>query len=622
MRVGLATVVGVLALVAAAPAWSAAPAPGLVAAYAFDELSGATAVDASGNGRAGAVVGATWVGGRYGGGLSFDGTNDYVGLPGLGTFYNTAFTLEAWVRKSGPKNDVGIFGTWNGNGPMLWIDHIAGRYQLTLGGSLSTYLDSGVNPIVGQWQHLAATFDGTTARYFVDGAEVASRPASGSVGSSNTWRIGAYGPGPGGFFDGVIDELRVYDRALGAAEIQGDRDQPLGIANSGAPTAPGNLTVSGNTQTSVSLGWTASTDDSEVAGYTIYLDGAVAGTTTATVFTVTGLACSTSHQLEVAAFDASGNTSPRATATGATTPCDSTAGLVASYAFEEGSGAIANDASGGGRNGTVSGASWAAGRNGGGLSFDGVDDNVALGALGTFYNTAFTLEAWVQKAGAKKDVGIVGTWSGNGPMLWVDHLAGHNYLTLGSSISSYLDSGRNPVTGQWQHVAATYDGTVARYYVDGLEVAARATSGSVGTSNTWRIGAYGGTPGGFFDGVVDDVRIYNRALSAGEVQFDRDHGVSPPATPPDTTPPSQPGTLTATPGGGGASLSWGAATDNVGVTVYKVHRSTSSGFTPGPSQPDRTANGDELHRHGCGSGHLLLQGARRRRGRQRRPRFQ
>ena len=165
------------------------------------------------------------------------------------------------------------------------------------------------------------------------------------------------------------------------------------------------------------------------------------------------------------------------------------------------------------------------GRNGGGLSFDGVDDHVALGALGTFYNTAFTLEAWVQKAGAKKDVGIVGTWSGSGPMLWVDHLAGHNYLTLGSSLSSYLDSGQSPATGQWQHLAATYDGTVARYYVDGLEVAARATSGSIGSSNTWRIGAYGGTPGGFFDGLVDDVRIYDRALSAGEIQFDRDHGV-------------------------------------------------------------------------------------------------
>lgn len=56
-----------------------------------------------------------------------------------------------------------------------------------------------------------------------------------------------------------------------------------------------------------------------------------------------------------------------------------------------------------------------------------------------------------------------------------------------------------------------------------------------------------------------------------------------PAAPPDTQPPSAPGTLTATGGAGTASLSWGAATDNVGVTGYTVYGSLSSGFTPGPT---------------------------------------
>ena len=62
-----------------------------------------------------------------------------------------------------------------------------------------------------------------------------------------------------------------------------------------------------------------------------------------------------------------------------------------------------------------------------------------------------------------------------------------------------------------------------------------AFTGNVGDSNTWRIGAYGSTAGGFFDGLIDDVRIYNRALSADR---DRDrHGVAHPAgaTPPTVT---------------------------------------------------------------------------------------
>ena len=148
IRLGFATVVALLALAVAPSAFADPPPPGLVAAYAFDEGSGTTAVDASGNGRTGAVVGAGRTAGRYGGALSFDGTNDYVGLPALGTFYNAGFTLEAWVNKATTKNDVAIVGTWAGSGPMLWIDHLASRHHLTLGGSLSSYLDSGASPLV------------------------------------------------------------------------------------------------------------------------------------------------------------------------------------------------------------------------------------------------------------------------------------------------------------------------------------------------------------------------------------------------------------------------------------------------------------------------------------------
>ena len=172
---------------------------------------------------------------------------------------------------------------------MLWVDHLASRYHVTLGSSLSSYLDSGVSPTLSQWQHLAATYDGSTARFYVDGAQVASRTVSGGIGSSNTWRIGAYGSVVGGFFDGLIDELRVYNRALSAAEIVSDRDTPLGLADPTAPTTPGNLTVTGNTTTAVTLGWTASTDDVGVSGYNIYVGDVSVGTTTSTSFTVNGL---------------------------------------------------------------------------------------------------------------------------------------------------------------------------------------------------------------------------------------------------------------------------------------------------------------------------------------------
>ena len=150
------------------PATAWADPAGLVAAYSFDEGSGHDRRRRVRQRARRHVVGATWVTGRYGGGLSFNGTNDYVGPPAprhvlQHRLHARGLGAEDRAR---PRTTSAIFGTWNGGGgPMLWVDHIADRYHLTLGNSLSTYLDSGLNPIAGQWQHLAATYDGTTARY-------------------------------------------------------------------------------------------------------------------------------------------------------------------------------------------------------------------------------------------------------------------------------------------------------------------------------------------------------------------------------------------------------------------------------------------------------------------------
>ena len=109
MRFGVATVFCLLGLMAAAPAWGAAP--GLVAAYGFDEGSGTTATDASGNGRTGAVTGATWAAGRYGGALSFDGTNDYVVVDGnrIGVLEDNRPTLNPFRAVAGTLNDPSTF---------------------------------------------------------------------------------------------------------------------------------------------------------------------------------------------------------------------------------------------------------------------------------------------------------------------------------------------------------------------------------------------------------------------------------------------------------------------------------------------------------------------------------
>ncbi|NUT55133.1 MAG: hypothetical protein HOQ03_04015, partial [Thermoleophilia bacterium] len=150
-----------------------------------------------------------------------------------------------------------------------------------------------------------------------------------------------------------------------------------------------------------------------------------------------------------------------------------------------------------------------------------------------------TLEAWVKKSSAKVDVAVLGSWSNaqaGGPMIWVDHAGGRYYLTLGAaSFADYLDSGRTPAVGQWEHIAATYDGATARFYVGGVEVASKPFTGNVGNTNTWRLGAYEATPTGFFDGQLDNVRIYDRALTAAEVAVDMSSRIQQETTPPVVT---------------------------------------------------------------------------------------
>ncbi len=90
-------------------------------------------------------------------------------------------------------------------------------------------------------------------------------------------------------------------------------------------------------------------------------------------------------------------------------------------------------------------------------------------------------------------------------------------------------------TGAWTHLAATYDGTTLRLYVNGAQVAQLAVAGSIPTSNSpLRIGG-NAIWGEWFNGLIDEVRVYNRALSAAEIQNDMNRSITPDTTPPTVT---------------------------------------------------------------------------------------
>ena len=168
---------------------------GLVAAYGFNEGNGSSVSDASGNGRTGAISGATWsTQGKFGNALSFDGVNDWVTVADAPSLdLTTGMTLEAWVfpTTSNGVRDIIIKEGTNVDIYNLYARNGSGRPEsnVFVGGNNRTA--EGTALAVNVWTHVAGTYDGSTLRLFINGVQVASTAISGSIASSNgVLRIG------------------------------------------------------------------------------------------------------------------------------------------------------------------------------------------------------------------------------------------------------------------------------------------------------------------------------------------------------------------------------------------------------------------------------------------------
>jgi hypothetical protein len=301
------------------------------------------------------------------------------------------------------------------------------------------------------------------------------------------------------------------------------------------PSAPSNLTATAASPSQINLSWAASTDNVGVTGYlvqgcsgsgctTFAQIASVLGTTT--TYGDTGLAGSTSYTYRVQAMDAAGNLSAFSNNASATTSASTgTLGLVAAYDFNAGSGTTLTDVSANGNTGTIVNATWTtSGKYGNALSFNGTDAQVVINDSGSLrLANAVTLEAWVNPNSA--------------PSGWQDIIYKplDNYFLEASSTNGnkpgagvLLTSSAEPLVygsaqlaaNTWTHLAMTYDGTTAKMYVNGTLFTSSAQSGTITTStNVLQIGG-DATYGQHFKGLIDEVRIYNIALTQAQIQSD------------------------------------------------------------------------------------------------------
>lgn len=275
--------------------WTTSPA-GLAASYNFDENSGTVAKDITASNNGTLMNGPVWTAGKFGSALAFDGANDYVKAADKDSlsFTGNRFTLSAWVRLNALNKTQAIFS--KGKCGVDWTEYILqinssnrATASFSPNSSASQTATGATSLALGTWYHIAATYDGSREVVYVNGAEDGSfttsqsmfnSPADMTIGARDTnSSASCSGDGTVAELNGTIDDARVYNRALTAAEVQADMNTPSGAAGT-------------------------------VSSYSIKRDGAAIGSTVPPTVTFTdssGIAAGESHTYTVTATGPGGS---------------------------------------------------------------------------------------------------------------------------------------------------------------------------------------------------------------------------------------------------------------------------------------------------------------------------
>lgn len=245
-----------------------------------------------------------------------------------------------------------------------------------------------------------------------------------------------------------------------------------------------------------------------------------------------------------------------------------------------GTSTTASDTSGNGNTGSLkNGALWTPGKLNNGLSFDGVNDYVLV-PNSTSLNIsgkALSLSLWANIPDATSDEVLLGKMWGTSGFSAPYYQYAIEYMAGTKKIAFYFGNTSSKLVGPftmtvpynvWTHIAFTYDGVNVRGYVDGVQQFATPQTTSIASrTGALRLGTDNKTNQPL-KGKLDEVRIYNRTLTAQEVA-----SVYGDVSAPDTTAPSIPTGLTGTaPATTQTNLAWTISSDNVGVIGYKVYR--------------------------------------------------
>ncbi len=252
---------------------------------------------------------------------------------------------------------------------------------------------------------------------------------------------------------------------------------------------------------------------------------------------------------------------------------DINSGLIAYWPFDEQNNPAAIDVVGTANGTPQNGVSWAEGYLEGALFFDGNDDYVQLGNPASLRpTTTMSISAWIYLEGRQSSNWgrVISKTNGSTGDNWAMIATAYNSIDCRIGGTSNRSANNSITQYEWQHIACTYDGASVKVYRNGTLIHSYAKSGAIPTINEVTIGRNATAVNRYFKGGIDDLRVYNRALTQADVielySFDGNPFV-------DTEAPTVPqGLLADEILDNAVTVSWQEATDNIAVAGYTLSR--------------------------------------------------
>jgi uncharacterized protein YjdB len=481
--------------------------------YKLDETSG-DAIDSKSANNGKVSTGISRGSGKISGGFYFDGNSDYVALPSAITLKSSSYSF--WINISSISDDLLILASdahssriFVGANNNLKIETNTNSQEFDFYNSFS----------MSTWYNVVLTRDNNTVKFYRNGSLMGSTTINGSDGITLS-QIGFNGRS----FRGTIDEVGIWTRPLSQDEVTllynsgSGRSYPFGttstVAVTGVSVNPSSTSVSiGSSVTllaevspSNATNKTVTWKSSNTAIATVNTNGVITGLSSGT----TTIAATTQDGTKVA--------SSQVTVTSVESTTSLTSGLSLYYKFDETSGTAIDEA--GSNGGTVSSdvKRGAPGKINGAYFFDSNNDYVLIPSLLTHKTASYAF--WINISGITDDLLIMGNDAHYSRIF----IGRNNNLKIETNTNGQEFAFYNSFsTGIWYYVVMTRTDHTVKLYLNGKYIGSMTISGSDNLSLS-QIGFKGKS----FKGTIDELGIWNRALTDADVSvlYNKGNGLS------------------------------------------------------------------------------------------------